>query len=540
MLAIKSGAALEAESLPEHQTIPGYLADICEQYGNREAVVMRCPDGSTVRHSYAEFAGLVEQVAKALIASGVDRGTRVGVLMSNRTEYLAAAFGIAAAGGVCVALNTFSTASELHLQLTDAAVAVLLFEERVLKQDFAATLRSMAGEGCAPFVSLPFLREMVWLPSVTSTQAPASIDEQMTSWREFLSRSSVVSSALLAARQGQLFPGDPAGIFFSSGTTSRPKGIIHSQRAFVIQWVRCPRIFAVGDGSRTWTGNGFFWSANIAMAVGCAFSSGGAIIIQPVFDENVALELIAQERISFLMGRPHQWSRLKAASGWGRADLSSLKQITKGEIITSHPTVDTDWIVPNSFGTTETLALCTSFDANTSEEDYAQSFGGPLPGNTLKVVNPMTAEPVSCGERGEICIKGPTLMLGYLGKLWEDCFDEQGYYRTGDGGYVDDQGRLYWEGRLTDIIKCGGANVSPEEVDTVIAGFPGVKRTQTLGVPDDLLGETIVSCIVPVADAELDSDTLRTHLKQELASYKLPRTILYFSDDEYPSRPTRK
>lgn len=102
------------------------------------------------------------------------------------------------------------------------------------------------------------------------------------------------------------------------------------------------------------------------MAVGCAFSSGGAIIIQPVFDENVALELIAQERISFLMGRPHQWSRLKAASGWNTADLSSLKQIAKGEIIASHPTVDTDWVVPNSFGTTETLALCSSFDANTS------------------------------------------------------------------------------------------------------------------------------------------------------------------------------
>lgn len=121
-----------------------------------------------------------------------------------------------------------------------------------------------------------------------------------------------------------------------------------------------------------------------------------------------------------------------------------------------------------------------------------------------------------------------------MGKLWEDCFDEQGYYRTGDGGYIDDRGRLYWEDRLTDIIKCGGANISPEEVDTVIAGFPSVKRSQTLGVPDDLLGETIVSCIVPVADTELDSDTLRTHLKRELASYKLPRTILYFSDHEHP------
>src|SRR5690606_18710772 len=120
------------------------------------------------------------------------------------------------------------------------------------------------------------------------------------------------------------------------------------------------------------------------------------------------------------------------------------------------------------------MTIMTSYDADTPAAKYAGSCGVPLPGNTLKIIDPESGAAVAVGERGEICIKGPTLMLGYIGRAPEECFDADGYFRTGDGGYVDGEGRLFWEGRLGDMIKTGGANVSPEEVDAAIASLPGV------------------------------------------------------------------
>jgi fatty-acyl-CoA synthase len=284
---------------------------------------------------------------------------------------------------------------------------------------------------------------------------------------------------------------------------------------------------------RSWTGNGFFWSGNVSMIVGTAFSSGGAVVLQPWFEEEETLRLIGDEQVTFLAGRPHQWARLEAAKGWAAADLSSLRYVTRGEILKRHPTARFDWEEPMSFGTTETMTICTSFGRDVSAEHYQGSCGPPLPGNWLKIVDPMTGAPVPVGERGEMCIKGPTLMMTYLGKLPEQCLDAEGYYCSGDGGYVDGDGRFFWEGRLTDMIKTGGANVSPEEVDAAIARFPGVKRTQTVGVPDELLGEMVVTCLVPVEGCSIDEGELIAFLKRDLASFKLPRRVLVFTDEDF-------
>jgi acyl-CoA synthetase (AMP-forming)/AMP-acid ligase II len=137
------------------------------------------------------------------------------------------------------------------------------------------------------------------------------------------------------------------------------------------------------------------------------------------------------------------------------------------------------------------------------------------------------------GAKGEFCIKGPTLMMGYLGKTSDECFDEQGFFCTGDGGFVDEEGRFHWQGRLTDMIKTGGANVSPLEVDDVVARYHGVKRTQTVGVPDDLLGEMVVTCIVPLDGVSLDEADIVAFLKAEVASFKVPRRVLFFTDEDY-------
>jgi len=123
-------------------------------------------------------------------------------------------------------------------------------------------------------------------------------------------------------------------------------------------------------------------------------------------------------------------------------------------------------------------------------------------------------------------------MLGYVGIPLAESLDDEGFFRTNDGGYVDAEGRLYWEGRLNDIIKTGGANVSPVEIDNILRDCPGVKVTQTVGVPDELLGEVVVTCIVPHAGAGLGEDTIKAFAKEKLASYKVPRRVLFFAESD--------
>ncbi|MDE2410695.1 MAG: acyl--CoA ligase [Sphingomonadales bacterium] len=530
--SIVHGPALAEQPGLGAMTIGGYLRDVVARHGRSEAVVAWEGD-RRIAWTYEELLGRAQEVARALIARGVGKDGRVGILMSNRPEFLSALFGAALAGAVPVALSTFSTPQELAYLLEASQVGTLLLERRVAGKDFAAMLRDLepgiaksSMPGAIGTRRYPYLQRVVCLG-----QEPA--DEGFEAWEDFLAAAAPVAGDLVFARANQVAPCDTGGVFFSSGTTSRPKGIVHSQRAFAIQWWRWGWIMGWPDPVRIWTGNGLFWSGNIVMMIGIAFSTGGAVILQPTFSAEEALRLIERERATFLNGRPHQWAQLQVAPGWAAADLSAVKYVTRGELIREHPTVATDWEVPKAFGTTETMTMCTGFPADTPREVVGDSTGAPLPGNTLKIVDPWTRAPVAIGCIGELCVKGPTLMAGYLGKAAEDCFDDEGFFCTGDAGSIDNEGRFHWHGRMNAMIKTGGANVSPEEVDEVLAQIPGVQRAQTVGVPDKLLGERVVACIVPQSGTVLDEATIRAAARQRLAAFKVPRTILFCDADEF-------
>ena len=256
-------------------------------------------------------------------------------------------------------------------------------------------------------------------------------------------------------------------------------------------------------------------------------------MLQPTFIAAEALELMQAERATLAHAWPHQWAQLVAAPNWSQVDLSSLHYVDVNNPAAGHPTVSTDWTEPRwAYGNTETFTLSCAFPSGTPSDIAGESHGEPLPGNTLKIVDSQNGAVVPRGERGEIAVKGPTLMLGYIGVPIDETLDQEGFFRTGDGGYMDERGRLFWEGRLTDIIKTGGANVSPLEIDGVLATYPGVKIGRTVGVPHDTLGEIVVSCVVPHEGSVLEEAAIRDFLKQRLASYKVPRRVLFFREDD--------
>ena len=541
-ISLVRGGPLNDEPGMGPLTIGGYVREVTSRFADREALVMRGPKGR-VSWTYAELWARSVEIARALIAAGAGKDARIGVLMTNRPEYIASVFGIALAGGATVSLSTFSTPVELEYLLQVGGVSILLYDRQVLKKDFGAVLCELEPRiangrpGALNSTKFPYLDRVVALDSAAAAPGePAPDGAAVERWDDFLALGRDVPTERVEARAASIQPADLGAIFFSSGTTSLPKGILQAQRAFAIQWWRWRRIMdldPVNHPVRVWTGNGFFWSGNISQVVGYALSTGGAIVLQPLFDAEEALALIEAERVSFAIGRPHQWARLEASENWLSTDLSSLHYVTYGSKIYDHPTVRTDWKMCPAFGTTETLTINTAVPANTPESVYRGSYGRPLPGNILKIFDPLTGEIVPVGHRGEIGVKGPTLMLGYIGKSIEETLDEDGFFCTGDGGYVDEDGYLFWEGRLTDIIKTGGANVSPLEVDAVLATIPGVKRAQTVGTQHETLGEMVVACVVPHEGVTLQEREIQDALKAKLASFKVPRAVLFFREDEF-------
>lgn len=510
-------------------TLGGYLEQAAATYGDSEAVCWIDVRGNRHRWTYRELTAQARKVAGAVLALGLGKNARIGILSSNRPEWLASTFGVAMAGGVAVALNTFSTPRELRHQLQHADIQLLILEEAVAGKDFVGMLSELCPNlehsppGALFTADFPHLRRLVCL------DGPAS-HPGFQPWGDFIALADALPQDILQAATEAVSPVDPGLILFSSGSTAMPKAILHTHRAAALQCWRFAKVFEVSESSRALPVNGFFFSGNFAQAM-ALLAGGGCLVLQRTFNAQQTLQLLEQERITTLIAWPHQEASLMECPDWSKADLSCLRHVSFNSALRSHPTVNTDWQGYQAHGMTETFTLTTLTHGDSFQPG---SFGTPLHGNIMRIVDPVTGDILPIGETGEILIKGPTTMMGYLKVAPEETFDREGFIHSGDAGYVDANGHLYWKGRLSEIIKTGGANVSPSEVDEVLESHPRVRNCCTVGIPDPQLGERVVACIVPMEGENLADDELRTYARQHLASYKVPRRIVYLNEDELP------
>ncbi|MDE8652402.1 class I adenylate-forming enzyme family protein [Novosphingobium album (ex Liu et al. 2023)] len=542
-LALVRGDPLESETVLGALTLPGFLREVTARYADREALVMYQAGAGTERWSYAELWRRSMAVARALVACGVGKDSRVGILMTNRLEWVSACFGITLAGGTVVGLSTFATPDELEYLLRASAVSIVLYEPHVLAKDFTAILTDLepgiasAAPGRLASLRFPFLRRLVAVGA-----APGGAIE---AWDAFLAHGDTVGEDIVAARAEAVKPADPALLFFSSGSTGKPKGILNGHRGVNIQswrWTRIYDFFNDPHPVRTWSANGLFWSGNFSIALGGTLAAGGTLILQRTFRPAETVALMAAERVTFPYCWPHQWAQLEAEPAWPEADLSAFHYFD-AEINLRRPqrTITTTWTDPRAtYGSTETFTISTAYPVSAPREVWEGCNGGVLPGNTVRIVDPASGETLRRGETGEIAVKGPTLMLGYIGIPSDEALDAEGFYRAGDGGYLDERGRLVFQGRINDIIKTGGANVSPVEVDWTLCSCPGVKVCKTTGVPHETLGEIVVSCIVREEGRTLTEAEVIAWLKARLASYKVPRKVLFVEPGELDLTNTAK
>jgi fatty-acyl-CoA synthase len=519
---------------PERLTLVRFLDDMALRHGERIALRTQASAAAPWQtYSCDALRAASRQLARGLIGAGVVKGARVAVWMPNRPEWAIAAFAVALAGGVLVPVNTYATASERDYILRHSDASLLLMQSGLLKHDFlgdlladhAAIAHGMPGRiRCE---ALPHLRRVVCLDRVESRGA-------IEPWSALEALGDDVSESLLEAASAEVTPSDDGILIYTSGTTAHPKGVLHRQRAAVIQSYRFAELMDLSPDDVVLTAQPFFWTAGIAMSLGAALAAGAQLIVEPVFVPERYLALIESERVTTLHAWPHQEKAMAEHADARTRDLTSLRKIEHSSPLAPLAKLVADeWGTYGSYGLSETFTLAAALPASAPAMLRRDTSGKPLPGMRIRIVDPETRAPLDAvGAKGEIAVQGATLMRGYYKVAPELCFDDDGWFHTQDGGSFDGDGHLHWSGRLSNLIKTGGANVSPLEIERALDGHTQLLIAQAVGVPHPVLGEVIVLCAVRAPGATIDEAGLRAGLRERLAAYKVPRRVLFFSPDE--------
>ncbi|MFQ5416242.1 MAG: class I adenylate-forming enzyme family protein [Myxococcota bacterium] len=508
-------------------TLGRFLQGAAGRHGDRCAI--RFADRSI---RFRELADEARALARALIGAGVGKGTRVAVLMANRPEWIVSAFAVGMAGGVLVPVNTFASEREFAFILRHSDAALLLMQPSLLKHEFLEDLLAVHPEvasgapGRLRCAGMPQLRRVVCL----GIDAPRGGVE---TWSQLLAQASDVPETLLDAIIAEVEPSDDAMIIYTSGTTADPKGVLHGHRAAVLQGHRFADLMGLERDDRLFTTYPFFWTAGIAMSLNPALASGACLLLQEAFEPCAALDIIERERATAIHAWPHQQKALAEHPSASSRDLRSLRKIDSASPIASLAGTENDeYSMAASYGMSETFTIASAIAADAPRALRQSTSGRPLLGMQLCIVDPATGEAVGVGVDGEIAVKGVTFMRGYYKVLPENYLDADGFFRTQDGGSLDSDGFLHWTGRLDNLIKTGGANVSPVEIEEVLEAHAGVKVGIPVGIAHPTLGEVVVLCVVPTADCEPDAEEIRGFLRERLAAYKLPKRVLFFRADE--------
>ncbi|MCU1486785.1 MAG: AMP-dependent synthetase and ligase [Actinomycetia bacterium] len=500
-------------------TMGGFLAEVCHRFRGNEALVFDDPlaGGVTVRWTYGDLEHHARRVARALLAAGIGKGARVGILMGNRPEAVASLFGAALTGAVAVPLSTFSPKPELAHLLGHADLSALLLQTSMGPRSFATDVEELRAEA-----TFPYLRHVAALGAA--------------SWDAFLARGDEVDDAQLDAVAAQVHPSDLGLVIYSSGTTDLPKGVLHHQQAPTLQfWVQA-RLFDRDATTRLWCALPMFWTAGLNTAMGATLAGGGCWVMQEVFEAGAALRLIERERVTEPYTIPHQARALEEHPAWATTDLSSCTKVFGKSVFTRHPSVQGDpgWNMPVGYGLSETCAFFVAHPSSTPRDLMKRSMGRLLPGNELRVVDPETGQVLGPGEEGELAIRGATLMEHYVKRTRAESFDTDGFFHTGDLGSCDGDGFVHFSGRRTEMIKTGMANVSPAELEVQLRACEPVKLARVIGVPDERLDEVVVLCVELKDGATATEDDLKAFLRERVAAYKVPKQVLFFADGEIP------
>jgi fatty-acyl-CoA synthase len=523
--------------LAQRSTVGTLLAYLAHAIPEQEAVVW-----PPQRLTYAALYAQAMAVASGLWDVGIRPGEPVALLVSNRPEWLTTALGCALIGAPVVALSTWSRRMELEYALDHSQAVALVTLDRFLGADYQAMLREIIPEatrsppGQIVARRLPALRELIVLgqPSLAAARP----------FHEVLARGRGLDPAVVHAASAGVQPTDLLYVLYTSGSTARPKGVTLAHAACLENGFHIGERQHLTGTDRLWLAVPLCWSFAAANALMALLTHGGTVVLQERFDAEAAVRLIAAERCTVYYGMSHMAQAMLETPAWGHYDTRSLRTgLTIGtpeEIALTMHGLGVHQIC-NVYGTTETYGNATVTDASEPEAVRLQSQGTPLPGMRLRIIHPHTRAVLPPGEIGEILVAG-RVTPGYYRDPEHNAraFNAEGSFLTGDLGMLDAAGRLHFRGRLKDLIKSGGINISPLEVEAYVMTHPKVQYAAVVGLPDAVKGEVPVAAVELRAGEAATAEEIRSFCRGHIASYKVPVQVVFLRPDEFPRTNTGK
>ncbi len=519
----------------EFTTIPACLRAAAAEEPDTEALV----DGD-LRLTYAGLDAAVTRFARAAVAHGLRPGDRAAVWAPNSADWVIAALGILAAGGVLVPVNTRFKGAEARYALDKVRASLLVVDDGFLGNGYLAMLRdSSPVEPTAdrPVPALEHLRTVVTMDDVD--------DPVALPLGRFLSAAEAVPAHRVDERIAAIKPDDVADILFTSGTTGFPKGAMVTHRSDLLVDEAWSDMCGLRPGDRYLLVNPFFHSFGYRAGILACVVRRATMAPLAVFDVEAALSLVQRERITVFPGAPTVYTSILAHPKRAEYDLGTVRLAVTGATVVPVPLLKDMRSelgfesVITAYGLTETCGTATVCPPDTDLERLSTSCGRAIPGTEVAVVDP-AGRPLPPGEQGEIVVRGHNVMLGYF----EDpdataaVIDADGWLHTGDIGRLDAEGYLRITDRMKDMFVVGGFNVYPAEVERLVGDHPDVAEVAVLGVPDDRLGEVGHAFVVLRPGADLTEAALVEHCRHAMANFKVPRHVTFLR--ELPRTPSGK
>jgi len=512
-------------------TIPNLLRTAAQRFGPRTFLV-----ANGERVTYTEVDARSAGVAKGLLAEGVGKGSRVGILIPNSVDFAIAAFAVSRIGAVFVPINTFFQSQELAWAVRHTDLTHLIAWPRFLNNDYLERL-----EACFPDLSEQHAKHLLLLGDAPFLRAISVWGNSDRAWSRggeeaLVDRGNCASidDDFLIEAECCVTPADPAVIVYSSGSTADPKGSIHTHGTIVRHSCNIQSGYPMGCDDVVFSPMPFFWIGGLVTTLLEAPHFGATLVTMSSFEAGAALELIEQEHVTIATGWPQQGKTMSEHPSFRSRDLSSVVRTSMPDMVSPErrpPDVNS-----TSLGMTETCSSHTLWDQyDALPEQRRGTFGKPLEGVFHKIVDPDTGESLPPGSEGEVWVRGYSLMQGLHRREREEVFESDAWYRTGDAGRFDDDGWFYFIGRLGEMIKTsGGANVTPAEIEAMLMSYPDVLEAYITGIPSAEGGELVVGAVVARAGEMLDAEELRARLKSDLSAYKVPRYLWICTKADLP------
>ncbi|MHC1627157.1 MAG: AMP-binding protein [Methanoculleaceae archaeon] len=518
-------------------TMGDRLQQTADEYPDSEALVSV---HQKIRWTYGEFNSRVNDLAKALMAIGVEKGDRVGIWALNCAEWVLIQFATARIGAIMVNINPAYRTFEFEYALKQAEISTLILQGRFKTSDYVGMFYEVCPEamdarpGRIRSEKFPFLRNVIFLGDVSY--------HGMYTWPELMEKAERISDVEVYERSESLDFDDPINIQYTSGTTGYPKGVVLTHHGLVNNGFFIGEGMRFGPEDRLCIPVPFYHCFGMVLANLACVTHGSAMIIpSPTFDAGAVLRTVQRERCTALHGVPTMFIAELNHPDFRKFNLSSLRtgimagspcpiEIMKRVNREMH--MDEIVIV---YGQTETSPGLTMTTTSDPLERRVSTVGRPFPHCEIKIVDPNTGKIVPRGETGEICARGFMVMKCYYNNpsATHQTIDSNGWIHTGDLGIMDEGDYLKIVGRLKEMVIRGGENIYPREIEEFLHHHPKIEDAYVIGVPDEKYGEELMAWIRPVEGETLTAEEVKEFCRGRIAHFKIPRYIKFV--EEFPT-----